>query len=241
MCVDLGLYPVIPGALSHAGTMDSFKKIRFLAAAGLLAPWSVRADTTQVWYQNNIWWRLNERLSVGNYLDIRRNDGVGRVHTWLISPRIRYDVHPRFQLQLNTSWVEADNAEQTRKIDSFRLELEANPNLSLGKDWTLSARNRLELRWLEHGDRFNERIRIRPNLEWLPRKEGFFRGLYTNNEVFYDFERRRVTENRWVPLGIILRAPGDVELRVYYLLRHTLGRADWFNYHVFGAMASINF
>jgi hypothetical protein len=221
--------------------MRALRSLRFLAAAAFLLPWAARADTTQAWYQNNVWWRVNERVSLGNYLDFRLNNAVGRAHTWLISPRIRYDVHPRFQLQLNTSWIEADNAEQTRNINSFRLELEANPNMPLGEDWTLSLRNRLELRWIDNGDHFNERIRLRPNLEWLPRKEGFFRGLYTNDEFFYDFERRRLTENRWTPLGVIFRVPGDVELRVYYLWRRTLGGGGWVNYHVLGAMASLNF
>jgi hypothetical protein len=151
--------------------MRALRSLRFLAVAAFLLPWAARADTTQAWYQNNVWWRVNERVSLGNYLDFRLNNAVGRAHTWLISPRIR----------------------------------------------------------------------LRPNLEWLPRKEGFFRGLYTNDEFFYDFERRRLTENRWTPLGVIFRAPGDVELRVYYLWRRTLGGGGWVNYHVLGAMASLNF
>jgi len=78
-------------------------------------------DQLQGWYQTTVWLRLNEQWSVGNYTEARVNDGLGEIHTWLVSPRVRYDVNPNLQLQLNTTWHEALNEPQTGSVDAFRI------------------------------------------------------------------------------------------------------------------------
>ena len=47
--------------------------MRLLAALCLL-PLSLLAEGTQGWYQHNLWVRLDEQWSVGNYLDLRLED-----------------------------------------------------------------------------------------------------------------------------------------------------------------------
>jgi hypothetical protein len=198
-------------------------------------------DQVQAWYQSAVWLRLDPRWSVGSYQEARLNDGAGELHTWIVSPRIRYELDPRFHLQVNTSWVEALNAAQSRRVDSFRVELEANPNFSVGDRLHFTLRNRVEWRWLEGGDVFNTRIRLRPQLDWIVARSGVFRGFYANNEFFYDFTPGRVTENRLVPLGLVLRPSEAVELRVFYLWRRVLGGGDWFTYHAVGFLGTLNF
>ena len=84
--------------------------MRLLAALCFL-PSLLIAEGTQGWYQHNLWVRLDERWSVGNYLDLRVDDGLRETHTWIASPRVRYDVRPDLQLQLNVSFLEAVNAD----------------------------------------------------------------------------------------------------------------------------------
>jgi hypothetical protein len=212
--------------------------------AGVLTQTSSGAradDQAQAWYQSQIFYRLSPHWSVGNYAEARLNDGVGELHTWMISPRVRYDLTSHLQLQFNTSWVEAFNAPQTRKVDSFRLEVEVNPRLELTRDLQFSMRNRFEWRWMEGGEDYNTRARIRPQLDWTISRTGLFRGLYANNEVIYDFDLDRVTENRLVPLGVVLRPSEALEVRVFHMGRRTLGGNTWFDYHAVGVMASLNF
>lgn len=212
--------------------------------AGILTQTSSGAradDQAQAWYQSQIFYRLSPHWSVGNYAEARLNDGVGELHTWMISPRVRYDLTSHLQLQFNTSWVEAFNAPQTRKVDSFRLEVEVNPRLELTRDLQFSMRNRFEWRWMEGGEDYNTRARIRPQLDWTISRTGLFRGLYANNEVIYDFDLDRVTENRLVPLGVVLRPSEALEVRVFHMWRRTLGGNTWFDYHAVGVMASLNF
>ncbi|HYF34718.1 MAG TPA: DUF2490 domain-containing protein [Prosthecobacter sp.] len=198
-------------------------------------------DTFQAWYQTTVWHRINSRWSVGTYLDLRVNDGIDDVHTWIVSPRLRYDVNPNLQLQVNTSRVEAFNAENIRPVDSFRLEIEANPTLPLAKSLIFSMRNRFEWRWIEGGAEFNTRLRIRPQLDWLVRSEGLFRGFFANHETFWDFDQHRITETRFVPFGLILKPADAVELRISYLWRQTAGRSGWYGYHAAVAAATISF
>jgi len=176
--------------------------MRLLLALLTLCPALLCAEGTQGWYQNNIWLRLNEKWSIGNYLDLRADDGVGDVHTWIVSPRVRYD---------------------------------------LNATWQLSFRDRFEWRWRDGGDEYTTRIRIRPQLDWTLHREGLFRGLYANNEVFFDFNQERVTENRLIPFGVQLRPSEHLDLRLFYLWRTTRGGQGWRHYHGLGVLASLNY
>jgi hypothetical protein len=211
-----------------------------LLLALLLFPALLCAEGTQAWYQNTIWLRLDEKWSVGNDLHLRADDGVGRIHTWIASPRVRYDLSPTWQLQANVSVLEAYNADETAILDWTRFEFEVNPTFRLSDSLTLSFRDRFEWRW-RHGGDYSTRIRIRPQLDWTLRKEGLFRGLYANNEVFYDFTQDRVTENRLTPLGVLLRPNDHLDLRLFYLWRSTRGGQGWRNYHGLGVQAALNY
>jgi hypothetical protein len=214
--------------------------MRLLLALLTLLPALLCAEGTQAWYQNTVWLRLNEKWSVGNDLHLRADDGVGRIHTWIASPRVRYDLNSTWQLQANVSVLEAYNADETAIVDWTRFEFEVNPTFRLSDTLTLTVRDRFEWRW-RHGGDYSTRIRIRPQLDWTLHKEGLFRGLYANNEVFYDFTQDRFTENRLTPLGVLLRPSDHLDLRLYYLWRSTRGGQGWRNYHGLGVQAALNY
>jgi len=205
-----------------------------------LCPALLCAEGMQGWYQNTVWLRLNEKWSVGNDLHLRSDDGIGRVHTWIASPRVRYDLNSTWQLQANLSAVSAYNADETTDIDSTRFEFEVNPTFRLTDSLTLTFRDRFEQRW-RHGGDYSTRVRIRPQLDWTLHKEGLFRGVYANNEVFYDFTQDRVTENRLTPFGVLLRPSEHLDLRLYCLWRTTRDAHGWKNYEVLGVLASLNY
>ena len=213
--------------------------MRFLLGL-ILFPALACAEGMQGWYQHNIWLRLDERWSIGNYTDVRADDGLGRLHTAIISPRVRYDLNATWQLQANLSMVEAYNADETARVDWTRFEFEVNPTFHLSDSLTLTLRDRIEWRW-RHGGDYSTRVRLRPQLDWTLHKEGLFRGLYANNEVFYDFRQDRFTENRLTPLGILLRPNAHLDLRFYYLWRSTRGAQQWQNYHALGVVAALNY
>jgi hypothetical protein len=98
----------------------------------------------------------------------------------------------------------------------------------------VSLRNRLELRGTEGVAEVNERIRIRPQFsiatpEWRP-----LRAVYFSDEVIYDFDRERITENRAIPLGLRFRLHGLATFRIYYMLRSVRGAEDWRHDHILG-------
>lgn len=214
--------------------------MRLLAFLALL-PATLCAEGTQGWYQHNIWLRLDEKWSVGNYLDLRADDGVGDVHTWIVSPRVRYDLDATWQLQANLSVLETFNADETAQAGWLRFEFEINPTFRLTDSLTLSFRDRLEWRWRDGGDDYTTRIRIRPQLDWTLRREGLFRGIFASNEVFLDFDQERVTENRLIPFGVLLRPSEHLDLRLFYLWRSTRAAQGWRDYHGFGVLAWFNY
>lgn len=201
----------------------------------------VQADVTQAWYQNTNFLHLNERWSVGSYVDLRVTDVVGELATTMFSPRIRYALTPEWSAQVNTTWVEAQAADERGRTAFTRLEFELNPRYALGDSLVLSARNRFEWRWFEDADGVNERIRLRPQFDLSTPWAGPVRGIFCNNEVFYDFDQGRITENRLTPFGLVFKPAKKMELRVYHLWRHTRARDRWFDFHVVAMHASFNF
>lgn len=214
--------------------------MRLLALLALF-PALLCAEGTQGWYQHNVWLRLDEKWSVGNYLDLRADDGVGDVHTWIVSPRVRYDLDATWQLQANLSVLETFNADETAQAGWLRFEFEVNPTFRLTDSVTLSFRDRLEWRWRDGGDDYTTRIRIRPQLDWTLQREGLFRGIFASNEVFHDFDQERVTENRLIPFGVLLRPSEHLDLRLFYLWRSTRAAQGWRDYHGFGVLAWFNY
>ena len=212
-----------------------------LLALLTLFPALLCAEGTQGWYQHNVWLRLDEKWSIGNYLDLRADDGVGDVHTWIVSPRVRYDLDATWQLQANLSVLETFNADETAQAGWLRFEFEINPTFRLTDSLTLSFRDRLEWRWRDGGDDYTTRIRVRPQLDWTLRREGLFRGIFASNEVFFDFDQERVTENRLIPFGVLLRPSEHLDLRLFYLWRSTRAAQGWRDYHGFGVLAWFNY
>jgi hypothetical protein len=212
--------------------------LRLLA---LLLPFGLGAEGFQGWYQNSVWLRLDEKWSIGNFIDLRADQGFGEIHSWIVSPRVRYAWDDTWQIQANLSVLEALNADETARADWIRLEFEVNPTFRLTDALTLSLRDRIEWRWREGGDDYAVRIRVRPQLDWILRREGWFRGLYANFETFYDFDQDRATEHRLTPFGIILRPWERGELRCYYIMRTVRARAGWRDYDGLGIGTVFNY
>lgn len=202
---------------------------------------SACADSFQAWYQGTLFVRLDERWSVGNYLDFRATDGVGELATTMVSPRIRYDLNTHWSAQLNTTWLEAQAPTSTRHTRFERLEFELNPRYPWGETLTFSARNRFEVRWIEDSPGTNQRLRVRPQVDLRTPWAGWIHGIFCNEEVFYDFEQGRITESRLVPFGIVMKPTAASELRVYHLWRRTRAGRDWFDFHALGLAVNLNF
>jgi hypothetical protein len=207
----------------------------------LLAAIQLRADPFQIWYQTTLFHRFNDRWSAGSYFDLRLDDGVGDAFVIMASPRVKYDITPNLFAQINTSYIQVGNPAGDPLREHFRLEFELNPRFPINKRLTLSSRNRFENRWIEGNSGSTERIRIRPQVDiWTPELKPL-RGVFANNEVFYDFDQRRITENRLTPFGLTFQPQKSLELRVYYLWRHTLFRENWRTFHALAILANVNF
>lgn len=226
-------------------TTRSYRRPWAAVAAWLLgivsAPPVARADVFQGWYQHNAFKRLDDRWSIGNYMDLRVTDAFGEIATTMFSPRIRRDLGPNWSAQLNTTWMEAQAADARGRTEFLRVETELNPRFALTERLTFSARNRFEWRFIEDVDDVNHRLRLRPQLDFRTPGAGPVRGIFMHNEVFYDFDRARVTENRLVPFGLVFQPTAHTELRVYHLWRRTLSGEQWFDFHVLGLLANVNF
>ncbi len=119
-------------------------------------------------------------------------------------------------------------------LNQHRVEFQLNPHTKLGERYTLSLRNRLELRWHENSANREERTRQRLRLHVLTPELGLLRAMYFSNELFYDFDRGIVSENRLVPFGLNFRPTKQIGLRAFFMLRSIHEAGDWTHIPIIG-------
>jgi hypothetical protein len=123
-------------------------------------------------------------------------------------------------------------------LNQHRAEFQLNPHTKLGERYTLSFRNRLELRWHENADNREERTRHRLRFHVLTPELGLLRAMYFSNELFYDFERGIVSENRLVPLGLNVWPTQQIGLRAFFMLRSIHEAGGWAHVPIIGTGVS---
>lgn len=124
--------------------------------------------------------------------------------------------------------------------EQHRLELEANPKWKLAEWVELKNRNRVEFRWIE--DRGSDNSRFRQLWELVFPLKGLapWKAVYTNTELFYDFNRERIVEYRTSPIGLDLKLSDQVGLKVFYMIQSTRGTNDWAGNQIIGSHITLS-
>ncbi len=168
-------------------------------------------------------------------------DGLDQA-LYQLSMRLRYNAHTNLALGLNYTYVDSqtflDDGSSTW-ADQNRIEFEVTPHWEHPGGFRFSARQRLEVRWLE--DRPDENYRSRHLLElgWPVKLPKPFTGAFSSGEIFYDWSRGRLTEWRASPAGVDLRLCSRASVRFYYTWRETESSGDWNVSHVFWSVLNI--
>ena len=210
--------------------------------AGSLMPATVRAVDAG----NEMWnWVNLDLVTTGQwrfhlYLDQRLAQHRGS-YIQLASPRLKYRVHPNLDLGLGLSLLHIERGDSNDFFPQPRSEVEINPRWSWGDHWRFHMRNRWEMRWNDWEGKARHRSRHRLQVAYDLSETGFFKGFYTNNEWFIEYDRDSWTENRWIPLGLSFRLSEAMTLHLFYMQRgfHTSGR--WTQDHVAGSFLNWTF
>lgn len=168
------------------------------------------------------------------YLDQRIAETRGS-YLQIVSPRFKWRVLPGMDLGLGASLLSIEEGDTGSYYAQARPELELNPFFSLGDEWKLHFRNRIESRWNEFAGDPLIRTRHRIKLTWTGLDLGPLSEFYVNNEWFVDWEAGRWSEDRLIPAAFTFDL-GDsgAHLDLFYMLRFTDRGSGWERDHVFG-------
>ncbi|OGW72731.1 MAG: hypothetical protein A2Y02_03125 [Omnitrophica bacterium GWA2_52_12] len=181
-----------------------------------------------------------------NYWEMRFDHDASNTGFWQGSQALAFDFFKYLGLGLNYTYLEteADNARKTANEFKYqhRLELEANPRWSWRERINFKNRNRMEFRWVEGKGSDNGRLRHLAEAE-VPvhlKRFPFLHSFFVNDEIFIDFKRRTISENRVIPAGVTVKLWKQSKLKVFYMIQSQQG-ATWSSNQVLGSHILIDF
>ena len=199
------------------------------------------ADDWQSWNNAALRWFDGEHVSLTTAVEVRLTDDfsdatlfrAGQAAGTSLAPWLRADIAYRF--------TESKVASGSYR-HQHRAEFQLTPHRTLTDRVGVSFRNRVEWRWTQGAGQVNERTRHRLQFNYATPDWRPLRGLFASNEIFYDFDRGRTSENRFIPLGLSFRLHDHASLNLHYMLRSTRGASatSWSQAHVIGTGLSIS-
>lgn len=179
-----------------------------------------------------------------HYMELRLADHVSRPKFWQTGEKLQLSPWKYLGFALGYTYLEDkltnSKTQETEYKFQHRLELEVNPQWK--SDWfSIFNRNRIEFRWIEDQGSDHPRYRQMWELEIPVKKVLFLKSIYANNEIFIDFNKRELTENRVTPAGITVRLHKNTQLKVFYMIQSKKGARDWSSNQVLGTHFVVSF
>lgn len=211
-----------------------------LPALLLLAAASVRAgDDFQSWHALALRWVETPHADMVASSQLRFRNNSSELSLVRFGQAVVLKPTPWLRAGLAYRYGEAKGSDGEFR-DQHRGEVQLTPGASLTERLDLRLRNRFEVRATEGEPGLNERVRHRLRISFRTPGWEPLEAVFASDEIFYDFDRDRVSENRLVPVGIYLRLRDGVGLRLGYLLRSARSRGDWVQTHVMATTISLS-
>lgn len=203
------------------------------------APRAEAADDFGSWHGLSVKVLDADGWALSQVAQLRFRDDSSELFARLLSSQLTYSASPRLRVGLNYTVLPARPVDSNDFRAQRRWELEIMPRWSAGDRLVIDWRSRLELRWLEGRAGRNERSRHQPQVTFRIGGSGRLQSVYANNEIFYDHDAHRLTENRFVPLGLSFRLTGQGSVSAQYMLQSVRGNHGWSQSHVLVTQLSL--
>lgn len=172
----------------------------------------------------------------------RLYDDSSFLATWLVAPAVEYKFHPN--LDIGAAYlledVRAQAGDDYTRLHIFWLYLA--PHWKLNDQFSFSMRHVLALRSIES---FDDQW-VSRHLFCLSRKVtemGPLTGIGLDTEVFYNYKKDRLNENRFKPLKATFTVNEQTKVQLYFMFHSKrFGyQQDWETAYVFGQSLSYKF
>jgi hypothetical protein len=197
------------------------------------------ADEWATWQLLSLKYLDTRNFDLVFYGELRSSFKPSRFGGYLLSQQVKLDLLPNLGAGVNYTFLSLPSENSDELTDTHRAEFELVPRFKAGNWLEVSARQRLELRWLEGRRGPSERTRHRLQLDFPVHCAGRLRSVFLYDEVFYDYTQHRVTENRITPIGLDFRLTKKMNFSVFYTLQELRAGDGWYNRHVLNTMLSV--
>ncbi len=219
--------------------------IFFLCLSAALTIPVYAEDDFQYWSRYSVKAIDTKYIDFVNFWDLRFMEDSSRLRLWFTSQKLQINPVEWFGFVIAHTYLEnsaVNSQTKTREfVSQHRLELEANPKWKVSPWLTVKNRNRVEFRWIEDKGSDNTRTRHMVELEFPVKKNPVVKSIYTNSEIFVDFNRHTINENRAIPIGINFNLYKKSTFSIFYMIQSQKGARDWSSNQILGTQVSLNF
>ncbi len=187
-------------------------------------------DDFQTWQEFLLKVHDSPRLDMYLFGQTRIGEDSTRRQLALISPKLHYAVNSNLTLAVNYTYLDIKTPACAYTTSQHWLEFEANPKLRLFEKLGFTNRNRMEIRWIEDDDRVHYWTRHQISFSRALENFGPFKRAFLSEEIFYDYTRNKIAENRFIPLRLRMNLKGRTEMDFYAMVQSTCNSSDSWNH-----------
>lgn len=160
----------------------------------------------------------SDKLDALIYTETRIGNDFSRRELALINPILLYNPRPNLTLGINYTYLDVKPLTSCYSSSQHWLAFEATPAFTLTRGIKVSARQRLEIRWIENQMEAVYISRHQFGLSVPIQGKERIKRFFASEEIFYDYNRNRFSENRAIPVGIGLKLTRNINLDIYGMI-----------------------
>lgn len=195
----------------------------------LLMPISLCAGEhlEEYWQQLSVLNWQKGPYKIDTYYEYRFFEPISRLRRLQISERFIWAYSKYLEFRFNLTLLANRGLNEKKYIFTKRLELEINPTLPLPCNYTVSMRNRLECRKVQFVNKISWITRNRLAITKFFNDKGPLTSIGMLDEIFYNYDLDKFTENRFTFLELGFRLPCSVNMLFFAMLKSNQAIGGW--------------
>lgn len=154
-----------------------------------------------------------------------------------LAENFAFEANRYIDLELHYSFLHFIPTGGSSFQNSNRIEFEVNTTIPLRNNLQLLGRNRVELIRVQGNSKWQTVLRHRSRLIIPISGLCYVVSYNISDEVFYDTNRRKFTQNRLIPAELTFEFTPTISMNVFFMIRnnYSSSRQKWYNAAVFGS------
>lgn len=169
----------------------------------------------------------NQKFRLYTRAQLRFNKDVSELSRMELTEGISYQATSKLNLEAHYTYIYSKSWSAKHFKSTHRLELEANPSLSVKDKLIVAFRNRIEFLKEQKISPIRYIFRQLTKVTFPLKNFGRMTSFNITNEVFYNLSTRYFSQNRFSPLGITLNLDKGLDIDISLMVRNYFSSDKW--------------